>query len=948
MENESSKQTSFVRGRLPWVIAGGLLLIYLFTQHNWITIAGLPALSKATGWDWHPSYLTPLHFLVTYPIRWLPQGWQLTSFNLYGTVCAVLALALLARSVALLPHDRTRDQRAFERSPDSLLSIPAAWLPPVFAALVCGLQLTFWENAVTASGESLDLLLFAYCVRCLLEYRLDERESWLRRMAVVYGLGMANNFAMIAFLPTFIGALAWIMGRGFLDWRRHLRLVLFGLAGLLVYLVQPMFVVASNLTEQSFLDILRVNWGFQRETIVNFPRFIVLLIGLTSLLPAAFIGLKWPASFGDISAAGNALTNLMTHVIHGVFLLACLYVAFDPPFSPRKLGMGWAFLPFYYLGALAIGYCSGYFLLVFGRGQLKAWQRPTMLRKALNYGIAAMVWLAAAAAPVGLAIKNLPVLRINQGPELSRFGLTAIQSLPERGAIVLSDDPYRFYSVISALQRNQPGHRHLLVDSASLIQPAYHRFLRAKYPDRWPALPQEYALSALIDSDTLTQFMLNLSRTNEIYYLHPSFGYYFEHFYQTPRKLVYQLKPCPTNTVMTPPLTPEELRENDEFWRKYKAEELNALIANLKPADPKEQPNMYAGIMGGIYSRAVNYFGVELQKSGQLEKAGELFALAVDLSDANPSAFLNLDYNKKLREGKRENPLPSEGAANRLALYGGNWDSILGINGPVDEPNMCFMLAESLARGRNFRQAAQQLLRVIHFNPKRLDARIGLANMYVQNRLPDEALALINEIRSEPKPLEVSDQLALIQSEAWAYVAKDALPTTVAILQAAQEKYPQLSPPFSTLAEIYLATGRVTNAMEVMEKQIQSQPKNLTVYINLSALKIQAKDYTGAIALLTRALAMDPQSPASLLNRAIAYLQSDKLDEAQRDYHTLQAALTKPSYTVHYGLGEIAFRKKDAKLATDHYEEYLKLAPPGTPEVQLVNDRLRAMRAGNF
>ena len=77
-----------------------------------------------------------------------------------------MSLALLARSVALLPHDRTHDQRQKERSEFSLLSIRAAWLPPVLAALVCGLQLTFWENATgCASAEMFDLLLFAYVIR---------------------------------------------------------------------------------------------------------------------------------------------------------------------------------------------------------------------------------------------------------------------------------------------------------------------------------------------------------------------------------------------------------------------------------------------------------------------------------------------------------------------------------------------------------------------------------------------------------------------------------------------------------------------------------------------------------------------------------------------------------------------------------------------------------------
>ena len=97
------------------------------------------ALANATGWEWRSNVVAPLHVLLTFPVRWLPAAVQLTCLNLIAAVCASLALALLARSVALLPHDRTREQRGLERSDYSLLSIGAAWLPPVLAALVCGL-----------------------------------------------------------------------------------------------------------------------------------------------------------------------------------------------------------------------------------------------------------------------------------------------------------------------------------------------------------------------------------------------------------------------------------------------------------------------------------------------------------------------------------------------------------------------------------------------------------------------------------------------------------------------------------------------------------------------------------------------------------------------------------------------------------------------------------------
>src|SRR5437773_9737019 len=197
MQIEPNPRKNFVHSYLPWVVAGLALLIFLGTLNRGITLYNLGALSQVTGWNWRPIYTNPLHFVLTYPIKLLPAALQPVALNLFAAICAALTLALLARSVALLPHDRTRDERHRVANEFSFLTTRTAWIPPVLAALVCGLQLSFWENAVNDTGEALDLLLFAYVIRCLLEYRTDYRESWLTRMAFVYGLGMPNDWAMI-------------------------------------------------------------------------------------------------------------------------------------------------------------------------------------------------------------------------------------------------------------------------------------------------------------------------------------------------------------------------------------------------------------------------------------------------------------------------------------------------------------------------------------------------------------------------------------------------------------------------------------------------------------------------------------------------------------------------------------------------------------------------------
>src|SRR5438067_10289026 len=210
-------QSGFVQSRLPWIVTAVALVVYLLTLNRWCSLSSLAPVVEVARKELIPPASQPLRFLRLLPFRWLHAGWQPIALNAFSALCTSLTLGLLARSVALLPQDRTRDQRQRQRSEFAPLSIPAAWAPPLFGALACGLQLSFWEHATAATGEMFDLLLFAYVVRCLLEFRIDQRESWLMRSALVYGIAATNNYAMIGFFPAYLIALIWIKGLSFIE-----------------------------------------------------------------------------------------------------------------------------------------------------------------------------------------------------------------------------------------------------------------------------------------------------------------------------------------------------------------------------------------------------------------------------------------------------------------------------------------------------------------------------------------------------------------------------------------------------------------------------------------------------------------------------------------------------------------------------------------------------------
>src|SRR4029077_10489691 len=108
-----------------------------------ISLGNLSLVARVSGWIWDPDLEGPLFWLLTYPFRFLPAASLPLGLNVFAAVLDSLTLGLLERSITLLPHDRTHEQRERERSPFALLSIPNAWVAPVLAVLVCGLQLTF-------------------------------------------------------------------------------------------------------------------------------------------------------------------------------------------------------------------------------------------------------------------------------------------------------------------------------------------------------------------------------------------------------------------------------------------------------------------------------------------------------------------------------------------------------------------------------------------------------------------------------------------------------------------------------------------------------------------------------------------------------------------------------------------------------------------------------------
>ena len=977
---EISSEEDFVPAYLPWLIAAGGLVFYLLTLNHWLSFNSVLNVANLSGWTWQPELTGPVYWLATLPVRLLPAKLIPLTLNLFSCLCAVLTLALLARSVALLPHDRTAQQRMREKSAFALLSIRAAWLPPLLAVLVCGLQLTFWEHATVGSTEMLDLLMFAYIVRCLLEFRLDDRDSWLYRAALVYGAAMTNNWAMIGFFPVWLMALIWLKGFSFFSGRFLLRMFLLGTAGLLLYLLLPLVTMASGNIHASLWQLLRANLASQKSYLLGIFTKAQLFQGerplwvlaLPSLLPVLALSIRWPSYFGDISKLGVSLATWTFHVLHAALLLLCIWVALDPQFSPRHYQptmrvYGMMLLPFYYLGALSVGYFCGYFLLVFGvkpSGRLRFVPVSPPIVRAAMIGL---IWLLLVLAPVLLLCRNWPQIRITNGRMLPQFVSLLAKGLPEKGGVVLSDELGRLLLLQSAFTQAGKSKNFLFLDSSSLRVPEYYGFLRRKYPQQWQTtLPP--GVAEIPDADV--QYLLSkMSETNSLYYLHPSFGYYFEVFYPEAHGMVYKLQRYSTNTPLALVPSQELMAENEKFWQQVDAPVLDFIQTAAHEAAPPTQNTLWAGrikpaltaqegnhdatSLGRYYSLALDYWGVQMQRSGHLREAAAHFQRAIDLHANNVVAQVNAEFNRNLQTGRKASVRVSKSVQDEFGKYR-TWDAVMRENGPFDEPSLCYQQGRVFFEGANYMQAAHEFLRVKELDPDNLSARLSLIEACLLRKRVEDALVQIQDIHAREQTLGLSstNQVELLVAETAARLSKSDLAGAEKTLAAALSKSPDNTDFLGAATKVFMDFHYFSNALETIDRHLKLSPDNPGVLFNRGCACLQLKEFDQAIDSLTRVIEMGTNNPVELYELAVfvrgrAYLGLEKLDEAQADFEVIKQAHP-AAFQPYFGLGEVAYHRKDTNAAIQNYQLALANTATNSVDANTIISRLRELRPGSF
>jgi tetratricopeptide (TPR) repeat protein len=355
-------------------------------------------------------------------------------------------------------------------------------------------------------------------------------------------------------------------------------------------------------------------------------------------------------------------------------------------------------------------------------------------------------------------------------------------------------------------------------------------------------------------------------------------------------------------------------------------------------------PNPNAQLAANLYSRSLNYWGVELQRAGRLLAAAECFAAAQKINPDNIVAGFNLEFNRTLQAGKPFDLDPARANVDQFGKYR-NWNAVLNANGPFDEPSFVFANGALLTQNGYQREAIAQFARVRQLSPENLTVRFMLAQLYLMNRLPDPAIEALEDPNRHPErfglnPTKSTELNVLLAS---AHFQKNETAKGLELLEREISRHPEDVTLHTTAAQALFMRGLYANALSVIERQLARTPDDPQWLFGQGYACLQMTNYPKAITAFSRVLTITTNDPGARFNRALAYMQDNRLDEARADYLALQNDYTN-SYQVAYGLGEVAWRQKNTNEAIRNFQVFLANAPTNSVEIPDVHERLKSLK----
>jgi tetratricopeptide (TPR) repeat protein len=550
---------------------------------------------------------------------------------------------------------------------------------------------------------------------------------------------------------------------------------------------------------------------------------------------------------------------------------------------------------------------------------------------------------------VGLGARNLPAIRMINDFPLAQCGDLVARSLPPgSGGLVLGDYPDRLFLFQAAQSRaGAEARRWQAVDTRSLPLPDYRAHLDRRHPGNWLLSTNAGPLS----SREMIQLLEGLVRSNRVFYVHPSYGYFFESFYQRPMGAAYEVKVLPPNVITPPAANAEQIAQTEKFWDglSSRIEALGGvgvtaprsnLVAKLElrfHLGP-EMPIQIAAIKEW-YSLSLNSWGVALQRSGQLPAAARRFNQALQVNPNNWLAQVNLNCNSNLQAGIN---MSMAGASALVSLIGApeKLGTMMSSWGLVDDPTCCFLLGTVCQQASLPRQALQYQERARALAPTDFAPEFALAQEYLRAGYGEEALNTIQRLRTStnkaPESMGLDVQLSVLEAGVW--LTRSNLNRADAVLQSAVRQHPEDTLAVNRIAQTYFAFGNYTNASRLVSGVLAREPDNIPALMLQSGILLQTKQPNLAVPVLNHVLSLTNSTEAKLY-RMLANIATTNFDAARTDCVDLQNTAPN-SFLGEYGLAKIAELQHDTNQAIQYLTICLSNAPPKSPQWQDLRKRL--------
>jgi len=941
-EHNTEQPRRFATRVLPWLIAVVFFLIYLVTLNRWVSANSLGLVSQISGWDGQVPFQTPLVWLVTRPLLLLGEQNLPVGANVLTALLAAASLGLLARCVAIFPADRTHAQRIRGQLDGLPLDIPFNWVPPLLAAGLLGFQLTFWEHATVVTGEMMNLFLFALAARFLSQYRLDERDWRLQQFMFVLGLGCANDWSMVTYLPLFLLALGWTVGWELLNARRLVTLAVSFAFGLMLYLLMPIVAAGAPGMPGSFGGRFLELMKYQRTVALAAPRSRPLLMGLILLLPMGFVAIRWRS--GGSSGTDQRLKAFFLVLLRVIWLVAGVYVALDQEISIRKLvtthaeGRGLTLLTFSWVGALAVGVSAGWFLLIGTVSPDKKWQQSASSISVLSKLAAFACMVSAFVLPGVLAWRNHRELGFQNGPILSNLADDLRRSLPDKPSIVLAEDAFLPVVLQAALRRDPSSPRHLLLQTRSAALSEYRQQLATRHGQEFPGLVA-FARAETNVAGLFLELLRDAAREGRAFYLNPTVydprtSFLLESLRTRPRGLVYSIEPYAAGEISPPPLSAVQADRVVSEWNS-RADRV-AAITNAAASKV-----FTAMVAARIYSRAANGHGVELQRSGRLADAGRLFALARELLPENSAAEVNAAVNAALQSGKPIGPDIQKPLSGQPPL------AVVENFGPVDEPEFLSSLALVLSQAQSPlpRAAAVAASRALELAPDNTTAAEAFARAALsagEPKMAGEALVKARELATKGNaPVRILAGIELLQARL--LIGTGDVPGAEKTLVEAWKKYPDDAPLIEGISDFYSSLGMSTNALLYTDHYLLRHKDDNAILTRRGGLLVEAGRLTEAVEVLDVVLGRRPDQFEARLSRGAAQLLLNKPAAARSDFEYLLK--DNPNFArALLGLGRACLAEKNEGDAALHFQKVIELTPTNSTFHIIARSQLTAMQ----